>query len=169
MDCCSKNCLTYSYKCIRNLQQYPYYYYGSEIVPPKPVEIPGISLDDLLFKAFPSRSYDDYKPTRGDGEGTEEATTTNVVLNDASGASTVDNRLGEEAQLLEAKPDNTCLRVGEKVRTFGNYFLNFMSYFEFLVLQTQRMLHREMSWILTSMCHIIMKSGAEPENTFFIK
>lgn len=132
MDCCSKNCLTYSYKCIRNLQQYPYYYYGSAIFPPKPAEIPGISLDDLLFQAFPSRSYDG-KSARGDEK--EEVTTTTVVLNDAIAGGTVDNRLGEEIQLLVEKEGNPCLKIGEKVRTFVKLFRFSRIYFS--VLQAQ--------------------------------
>ncbi|KAL5284037.1 hypothetical protein ACFFRR_006357 [Megaselia abdita] len=107
MDCCSKNCLTYSYKCIRNLQQYPYYYYGSAILPPKPEERPGISLDDLLFQVFPTRSLSDIKSTEKAGD------ETTVVVNLVSEAGTVDNRIGEEAQVVEVK-DNNCLKIGEK-------------------------------------------------------
>lgn len=81
------------------------------------MEQPGISLDDLLFQAFPSHSSNDYhKLTQTEqGEKDEEVTTT-VVINAASTDSAVDNRLGEEASTLEIK-DTTCLRVGQKVRT----------------------------------------------------
>lgn len=80
------------------------------ILPPKPEETPGISLDDLLFQAFPSHSSSNAytKPTEE-----EEATT--VAENATSTDNVVDNRLGEESQTVAIR-DDTCLRVGQKVR-----------------------------------------------------
>lgn len=101
------------------------------------MEKPGISLDDLLFQAFPSHSSNDYNKLPQEEE---EATT--VAVNADSTNSEVNNRLGEESQTVEIR-DSTCLRVGEKVRAFyemkcdSESLYLYMVYLGFPVLQTQ--------------------------------